>query len=57
MSKLGEENTLFISATKKDNFEELRAKIYQAVRTIHVTRFPYNKFLYQDYDVQEGETT
>lgn len=57
MSKLGEENTLFISATKKENFEELRAKVYQAVRTIHITRFPYNNFLYQDYDIQEGEST
>jgi GTP-binding protein HflX len=57
MATLGEENTLFISATDKENFEELRAKIYQVVRTIHVTRFPYNKFLYQDYEDQEGETT
>ncbi len=49
MNSLGQENTLFISATNKENFEEFRAKVYEAVRKIHVTRFPYNKFLYPDY--------
>jgi arginine utilization protein RocB len=42
-------NALFISATEKENFEEFREKVYEAVREIHVTRFPYNKFLYPDY--------
>jgi GTPase len=56
MSKLGENNTLFISATEKANFEEFREKVYEAVREIHVTRFPYNKFLYPDYkDAIENE--
>jgi GTP-binding protein HflX len=56
MSKLGENNTLFISATEKENFEEFRAKVYEAVREIHITRFPYNKFLYPDYkDALENE--
>ena len=49
MSKLGENRTLFISATEKSNFEEFREKVYEAVREIHITRFPYNKFLYPDY--------
>lgn len=49
MSKLGESKTLFISATEKANFEEFREKVYEAVRDIHITRFPYNKFLYPDY--------
>ncbi|MBV2196748.1 MAG: GTPase HflX [Flavobacterium sp.] len=49
MSKLGENRTLFISATEKANFEEFREKVYEAVREIHITRFPYNKFLYPDY--------
>ena len=49
MSKLGESKTLFISATEKANFEEFREKVYEAVREIHITRFPYNKFLYPDY--------
>lgn len=48
MSRLGEENTLFISATEKQNFEEFRKKVYQQVRNIHITRFPYNNFLYPD---------
>ena len=49
MNKLGKNNTLFISATNKENFEEFREKIYETVREIHITRFPYNKFLYPDY--------
>jgi GTP-binding protein HflX len=49
MSKVGEKNALFISATKKENFEEFRERVYEAVRKIHISRFPYNKFLYPDY--------
>jgi len=49
MHKLGEKNTLFISAVHKENFEQFRELVYETVRTIHVTRFPYNKFLYPDY--------
>ncbi|RRA94722.1 GTPase HflX [Paenimyroides viscosum] len=49
MSKVGENNTVFISATEKENFEELRHKVYEAVRQIHITRFPYNNFLYPEY--------
>jgi GTPase len=55
MNKVGASNTLFISATEKSNFEEFRAKIYETVREIHVTRFPYNKFLYPDYHDVEDE--
>ncbi len=49
MSRVGEQNALFISATQKENFEEFRERVYEAVRKIHITRFPYNKFLYPDY--------
>jgi GTPase len=49
MSSVGEKNALFISATNKENFEEFREKVYEAVREIHITRFPYNNFLYPDY--------
>ena len=49
MSRVGHENALFISATHKENFEEFRERVYEAVRQIHITRFPYNKFLYPDY--------
>ncbi len=56
MSRVGQENALFISATNKENFEEFRARVYEAVRHIHITRFPYNKFLYPDYkDAVEKE--
>ncbi|WP_264566114.1 GTPase HflX [Flavobacterium sp. N3904] len=49
MHRLGGEKALFISATNKENFEEFRERVYEAVRQIHITRFPYNKFLYPDY--------
>lgn len=49
MNKMGEDNTLFISATNKTNFEEFRERIYDAVREIHIARFPYNNFLYPEY--------
>jgi GTP-binding protein HflX len=39
---------LFMSALKKENLEEFRQKVYQKVREIHVTRFPYNNFLYPE---------
>ncbi len=56
MSRVGEQNALFISAAKKENFEEFRERVYEAVRQIHITRFPYNKFLYPDYkDATEKE--
>jgi GTP-binding protein HflX len=49
MSRVGKENALFISATNKENFEDFRERVYESVRQIHITRFPYNKFLYPDY--------
>ncbi len=49
MAKLGE-NCVFISALKKENFEEFKRKVFEAVKKIHITRFPYNDFLYQEYD-------
>jgi GTP-binding protein HflX len=49
MSNVGEKRALFISATEKENFEQFREVVYEAVREIHITRFPYNKFLYPDY--------
>jgi GTPase len=49
MHNVGEKNALFISTTNKENFEEFREKVYEAVREIHITRFPYNKFLYPDF--------
>ena len=48
MSKL-DSNCLFISALNKENLEEFRAKVFEEVKKIHITRFPYNDFLYEEY--------
>ncbi|EDP97210.1 GTP-binding protein HflX [Kordia algicida OT-1] len=44
------EDVLFISALNKENLDEFKRKVYTVVREIHVTRFPYNNFLYPDYE-------
>ena len=49
MNKLGDK-ALFISAINKENLEDFKKRVYQEVRQIHITRFPYNNFLYPDYD-------
>ena len=41
-------DAIFISALNKENLEEFRKVVYQKVRDIHVTRFPYNNFLYPE---------
>ncbi len=41
-------DALFISALEKDNLSEFRKIVYQKVREIHITRFPYNNFLYPE---------
>jgi len=41
---------LFISALEKENFEILKESIFEAVKEIHITRFPYNDFLYQEFE-------
>tara|TARA_A100001011_G_scaffold9648_1_gene10776 strand:+ start:871 stop:2049 length:1179 start_codon:yes stop_codon:yes gene_type:complete len=47
MNELGE-NVIFISAKDKKNIEDLKELMYSKVREIHVTRFPYNNFLYPE---------
>lgn len=42
-------NALFISALNKKNLDSFKKRVYDEVRDIHVTRFPYNHFLYPDY--------
>ena len=49
MAKL-QENCIFISAREKENMEELRTVLYKKVRELHVQKYPYNDFLYQDYE-------
>jgi GTP-binding protein HflX len=41
---------IFISAKKKENIDELREVLYKRVRELHVQKYPYNDFLYQDYE-------
>ena len=48
-------DAIFISALNKDNMEAFRKKVYERVREIHITRFPYNNFLYPEYDLYEGD--
>jgi len=38
--------SFFISAKQKMNIEDLRERLYEYIKEIHVTRFPYNDFLY-----------
>ncbi|MBL4888343.1 MAG: GTPase HflX [Flavobacteriaceae bacterium] len=40
---------LFISALEKVNLEEFKSAVYSRVREYHITRFPYNRFLYPEY--------
>ena len=50
MSRLGED-CIFISAKNKDNIDALRALLYDRIKAIHVKSYPYNDFLFQNYDV------
>ena len=50
LSNMNNKNTIFISATEKENIDELKELIYEKVKEIHVTRFPYNDFLFQNYE-------
>ncbi|MDC6385568.1 GTPase HflX [Flagellimonas taeanensis] len=47
-NKIGD-RALFISALNKENLDEFRKRVYDEVRKIHVTRFPYNNFLYPEH--------
>ncbi len=48
LKKHFEEKTFFISALSKDEINSFRKDLYNHVRKIHITRFPYNAFLYPD---------
>ena len=47
MNKLGND-VIFISAKDKENINSLKEILYAKVREIHITRFPYNNFLYPE---------
>ena len=48
MAKLGND-CLFVSAKKGTGMDALKALLYERAKAIHITRFPYNDFLFQDY--------
>lgn len=41
--------SVFVSAKEKINIEDLKEILYSEVKKIHITRFPYNDFLYDYY--------
>ena len=53
MSRVGDD-CIFISARQKTNIEELKTLLYKRVRELHVQKYPYNNFLFQQYNA-EGE--
>jgi GTP-binding protein HflX len=44
------DKTIFISAKTKENLEEFRQLLYEEVKKIHITRYPYNDFLFESGD-------
>lgn len=46
MARLGEKDTLFISAVERIHLDQLRDALYERVKEIHIRRYPYNNFLY-----------
>lgn len=52
MAKLNGD-AIFISALNKENFNEFRKLVYEKVKEIHTTRFPYNSFLYEEYTEED----
>ena len=49
MAKLND-NCFFISAKERENIDELRELLYKRVRELHVQKYPYNDFLYDNYN-------
>ena len=49
MAKIGRD-CLFVSAYTGDGIEALKSMLYERVKEIHIRRYPYNDFLFQDYE-------
>ena len=45
--------TVFISALTKENFPEMKRMMYDEIQKIHISRFPYNDFLFQYFEEEE----
>jgi len=48
LTKEYKNRSYFISALDKFDIQKLKKELYNKVREIHITRFPYNAFLYPD---------
>ena len=51
MARLGEDG-IFISAKNKNNIDALRQLMYDRIKAIHIQRYPYNDFLFQNYEAE-----
>jgi GTP-binding protein HflX len=49
MAKL-HDDCIFISARQKTNIDELKSLFYDRIKAIHIQRYPYNDFLFQQYE-------
>jgi GTP-binding protein HflX len=47
--------SIFISALNKDNLEDFKEKVYDEVKKVHIQRFPYSDFLYNEYEEEDEE--
>lgn len=52
MAKMND-NCIFISARERINIDELKSRLYEMAKEIHLKRFPYNDFLFQKYDEED----
>ena len=46
MARLNDTKCVFISAQNKENIDEFKSIVYQEVKLIFQTRYPYHNFLY-----------
>jgi GTP-binding protein HflX len=50
------DNCIFISAKEKINIDSLKDLLYEKIKAIHIERYPYNDFLFQNYSDIENES-
>ena len=55
MAKMND-NCIFISAKEKLNIDGLKDLLYEKIKAIHIDRYPYNDFLFQNYTDIETES-
>ena len=50
------DNCIFISAKEKINIDSLKELLYEKIKAIHIERYPYNDFLFQNYSDIENDS-